>query len=207
MKTDMFFIFIFSVVTCAHSLYKGEVNLDLDPRDRWVDICKQHEDKFRSLVLFAERFDQSVSHRSFRLREKHGRGHRPPHHSILCHNNSLVYICNALPRYKYCRVTWGYTRIAYPVFKIKLKFIKRICTIFHVAPRFVIYLLPTSNIVYKLLPDIVPCTIPVVWLRKRVMFPYLTQHSNSRKFWTTSLLCQKSSAMPTAPTGNFHMAG
>ena len=57
MKTDMFFIFIFSVVTCAHSLYKGEVNLDLDPRDRWVDICKQHEDKFRSLVLFAERFD------------------------------------------------------------------------------------------------------------------------------------------------------
>ena len=71
MKTDMFFIFIFSVVTCAHSLYKGEVNLDLDPRDRWVDICKQHEDKFRSLVLFAERFVYEVQRTSLQILQGH----------------------------------------------------------------------------------------------------------------------------------------
>lgn len=44
------------LVRGSDSLLKGEIDLDLPAEDRWVSMCKQHEDQFRALIKFAERF-------------------------------------------------------------------------------------------------------------------------------------------------------
>ena len=40
----------------SESILNGEIDLDLPAEERWVSMCKQHEDQFRALIKFAERF-------------------------------------------------------------------------------------------------------------------------------------------------------